>query len=89
MTCHEIFELVERYHSGNLPRLEQEAVEQHLLSCDACRADYRFQRSLKAGIAALPREIRPPAGVWQRIEQRISRGGHSASRPLWWQRRGA
>ena len=89
MTCHEIFELVERYHSGNLPRLEQEAVEQHLLSCDACRADYRFQRALKAGVADLPREIHPPADLWHGIQQRLARTGHPAIRPQWWQRRGA
>ena len=89
MTCTEIFELVERYHSGNLPRLESEAVEQHLLSCDACRADFRFQRTLKTGIAALPREISPPGGTWEGIQQRISPVRQAAGRPQWWQRRGA
>ena len=89
MTCIEIFELVERYHSGHLPRLESEAVEQHLLSCDACRADFRFQRTLKTGVAELPREIRPPDGMWQGIQQRISPVRHALGRPQWWQRRGA
>ena len=89
MNCIEIFELVERYHSGNLPRLESEAVEQHLLSCDACRADYRFQRTLIAGVAELPRDISPPEGTWQGIQQRISPLRHVAGRPQWWQRRGA
>jgi hypothetical protein len=89
MTCTEIFELVERYHSGNLPRLESEAVEQHLLSCDECRADFRFQRSLKTGVAALPREIHAPDAVWQGIQQRISPARQAAGRPQWWQRRGA
>ena len=88
MTCTEIFELVERYHSGNLPRLESEAVEQHLLSCDACRADFRFQRALKTGVAALPREIPPRDAVWQGIQQRITAERQAADWPLWWQRRG-
>lgn len=89
MTCTEIFELVERYHSGNLPRLESEAVEQHLLSCDACRADFRFQRTLKTGVAALPREIHPTDAVWHGIQQRISPERQAAGRSMWWQRRGA
>jgi hypothetical protein len=87
MNCTEIFELIERYHSGNLPRLESEAVEQHLLACDECRADFRFQRSLKTQVAELSREIHPPQAVWQGIRQRIS--GGAAGRPAagWWQRR--
>jgi len=89
MNCTEIFELTERYHSGNLPRLESEAVEQHLLSCDACRADFRFQRTLKSGVAELPRDIPPPDGAWRGIQQRIAPARTAAGRPQWWQRRGA
>jgi hypothetical protein len=89
MTCIEIFELVERYHTGNLPRLESEAVEQHLLACDSCRADFRFQRTLKTGIAALPRNIPPPETVWREIHQRISPLRRKAIRDGWWHRPGA
>ena len=88
MNCTEIFELVERYHSGNLPRLESEAVEQHLLSCDACRADFRFQRTLKTGVAALAREIAPPDRVWQGIQGRIGKRVSGSPTLAWWQRRG-
>lgn len=84
MNCTEIFELVERYHTGHLPRLESEAVEQHLLACDACRADFRFQKTLKSAVADLPREIAPPDRVWQGIATRISSGSVA---PAWWQRR--
>ena len=87
MNCTEMFELVERYHSGNLPRLESEAVEQHLLACDACRADFRFQRTLKSAVATLPREIRPPNRVWQGIEERMTRGASRPGAVAWWQRR--
>ena len=87
MNCTEMFELVERYQSGHLPRLESEAVEQHLLACDACRADFRFQRTLRAAVAALPREIHPPDRVWRGVEGRIARQAGPAHRPAWWQRR--
>lgn len=90
MNCTEMFELVERYHSGNLPRLESEAVEQHLLSCDACRADFRFQRTLRSEVAALPREIRPPDRVWHGVASRIAPGASPRAPQLaWWQRRSA
>jgi hypothetical protein len=87
MNCTEIFELIERYHSGNLPRLESEAVEQHLLACDGCRADFRFQRTLKAQASELPREISPPERVWQGIHQRITARPTRDSVPGWWQSR--
>lgn len=87
MTCAELFERLEAYHAGTLPRLDSEAVEQHLLACDDCRADYRFQRSLKAEVAALPREISPPARVWQGIQGQIASGKNRATRTGWWQRR--
>ena len=86
MNCADMTEMVERYHAGNLPRLESEAVEQHLLSCDACRADFRFQRTLKNDVASLPREIRPPARVWDGIQASI-RSGRSATSFHWWHRR--
>lgn len=88
MNCTEIFELVERYHSGNLPRLESEAVEQHLLSCDACRADFRFQRTLRTEVAALARGIAPPDRVWLGIQDRIGRRAPGVPALAWWQRRG-
>jgi anti-sigma factor RsiW len=89
MNCTEMFELLERYHSGNLPRLESEAVEQHLLACDACRADFRFQRALRAEVAALQREIHPSDRVWLGIQGRIASAGlRSGARSGWWQRWG-
>jgi anti-sigma factor RsiW len=88
MNCTDIFDLVERYHSGHLPRLESEAVEQHLLSCDACRADFRFQRSLRTAVAALPRGIPAPDRVWQGVQDRIQPGRARSPVPGWWQRRG-
>jgi predicted anti-sigma-YlaC factor YlaD len=89
MNCTEIFELIERYPSGNLPRLESEAVEQHLLSCDACRADFRFQRTLKGAIGDLPREISPPDRVWSGIAERITARSAGPVVSPWWQRRTA
>lgn len=88
MNCTEMFERLEAYHSGALPRLEAEAVEQHLLACDDCRADYRFQRTVRAEVAALTREIPPPARVWQGIQGQIA-SGKSRTGPSWWQRRSA
>lgn len=93
MNCMDLFERLDAYHSGGLTRLEAEAWEQHLLSCEACRADFRFQRVLRAETAALPRGIAPPADLWHGIGQRIGakQGAVLPDRPgarlAWWQRR--
>ena len=93
MNCMDLFERLDAYHSGGLNRLEAEAWEQHLLSCEACRADFRFQRVLRAETAALPRGIAPPADLWHGIGQRIGakQGTALTDRPgarlEWWQRK--
>jgi predicted anti-sigma-YlaC factor YlaD len=84
MNCADMVVMVERYHAGNLPRLDAEAVERHLLACDGCRADFRFQRTLLGQVAALPREILPPEGTWDGIHRRIR---ETRAAPRWWQRR--
>lgn len=90
MNCTGMFELLEPYQAGNLPRREAEAVEQHLLACDACRADFRFQRTLKAEVAALERAIHPPDRVWQVIQDRIgSRKEEPRGQFRWWHHRSA
>ena len=74
MKCTEVFERIEVYHAGELPRLEAEALEQHLLSCADCAREFRFLRSLRAEAAALPREIAPPLDLWPGIVDHMGRG---------------
>lgn len=92
MNCMEMFEQLEAYHAGTLARAQAEAVEQHLLTCDSCGADFRFQRTLRTELASLPRGISPPGSVWQGIEGRIGSRRNDAAispgRPAWWQRKG-
>jgi Putative zinc-finger len=91
MTCLEMFELLESYHAGTLSQAQAEAVEQHLLGCDACRADFHFQRTLRARTAALPREIAPAGNLWNNIRSRIGGPAHRSagetSDNAWWQRK--
>jgi hypothetical protein len=84
-----MFELLEAYHAGTLPRPQAEAVEQHLLACDECRADFRFQRTLRQQVAALPRELPAPGQVWEGIRTRIGpgRSGTAAPASRWQQPR--
>lgn len=85
MTCLEMFDYLERYHSGSLSRPDAEAVEQHLLACAECAADFRFQRPLKTKAAALPGGLAPEHDLWPGIRDQI-RGGDAkirAGRPRW------
>lgn len=83
MTCLELFEQLDRYHAGTLSRTDAEAVEQHLLGCADCAADFRFQRSLKSRTTALPGTISPEHELWPGIEQRIRTPSVERARPRW------
>lgn len=90
MTCAELSERLDRYHAGVLPREEAEILEQHLLTCESCRSEFRFQRGLRAEVAALPRSLRPAGDLWSGIQARISSRRVRAENlpaPAWWQRR--
>jgi hypothetical protein len=80
MTCLELFDQLDRYHTGGLTRAESEAVEQHLLACAECAADFRFQRSLKGRTAALPEGIAPEHDLWSGIRDRM-RGNAPVQHP--------
>ncbi|MEO8200717.1 MAG: hypothetical protein ABI679_09375 [Gemmatimonadota bacterium] len=88
MTCTELSERLDRYHAGLLPTADAENLEQHLLSCEFCRAEFRFQRGLRAQAEALPRAISPARDLWDGISSRITRTRTvSEPRPAWWQRK--
>jgi hypothetical protein len=85
MTCLQLFDYLDRYHAGTLSRPEAEAVEQHLLGCAECAADFRFQRSLKGKTAALASGIAPEHELWPGIRDQI-RGTPATvatARPPW------
>jgi hypothetical protein len=85
MTCLELFDYLDRYHAGTLSRPEAEAVEQHLLGCADCAADFRFQRSLKGKTVALPGAIAPEHELWPGIRDQIRGTAAVAAgvRPRW------
>jgi anti-sigma factor RsiW len=90
MTCEHLALLLEDYHAGALPDDEAARLEQHLLSCEACRAEFRFQRSLRLEAAALPRGVRPASNLWPGIQHRLtSRPASLTNRAPapWWHNR--
>jgi anti-sigma factor RsiW len=65
MTCDDALDRLHRYHAGRLALPERARFEQHLASCDACRAAARR-------LEALPRSLTPPDDVWAGIATRIN-----------------
>ncbi|CAN5277445.1 hypothetical protein BH18GEM1_BH18GEM1_11090 [soil metagenome] len=70
------------YVESTLAPVDMEAVEQHLQSCAACRAEASRIRALLADLAALPAAVRPRHDLYPGIEERIG-APDIRDRPLW------
>jgi anti-sigma factor RsiW len=79
--CQESNDLFPRYSADDLPRREREALRRHLASCPGCREEYaRFQATI--GLLDSLEEKEPPADLWSRVEQEITRPQKHTSRLL-------
>ncbi|MBN1424813.1 zf-HC2 domain-containing protein [Candidatus Fermentibacteria bacterium] len=63
--------LMDEYIDGTLANAISIEVEAHLQTCERCREEERFLRSLRARVSALPAEVNPPHDVWPRVRSRI------------------
>lgn len=63
MTTHPDDRQLHDYADGILAAREHDALHAHLAVCDACRRDMERIRHLRADLAALPRDVPPPARV--------------------------
>jgi anti-sigma factor RsiW len=90
MKCTDLLDRLDDFVDGLLSREERVEVEEHLLSCAACREEERHLRAILAAARALPRERTPPRDLWPGIAQAIGAGkvveGEFARRKArpWW-----
>lgn len=70
LDCARVRELLDDHLDGALAPEAARAVDGHLASCGACRAEANALAALVADLAALPASIDPPAALWQAIERR-------------------
>ncbi len=83
MTCDQLTELLDGYHAGELAQPDAQSLEQHLLTCEGCQAEFRFQRELRLRAAQLPRGVKPAANLWPGIQHRLTRDPRTARNTPW------
>jgi hypothetical protein len=70
MNCQTAREHFGPHIDGELPTEIAADLEQHLRTCPACAAEFDELRTLAAGLARTA-DIKAPASIWLRIEQRL------------------
>ena len=66
MTCRDVSELLSSYLDDELEPEVCDLVENHLRSCDACRAELEELRQVKLALKSLP-ELEPPPSLHSRV----------------------
>ena len=72
MTCDECRDRLDALARGPLAAGQQTAIEQHLLECESCRADFEATEALASVTAALPHCTLRPDCRWWRQEGRAA-----------------
>jgi hypothetical protein len=67
------------YLDGDLDPARDAAVARHVEQCDSCRAVWLRQRQLRHRLAALPREMEPPADALRNIHRALAAGDRSTA----------
>jgi anti-sigma factor (TIGR02949 family) len=66
-TCEECFRRLDDYLDRNLQPWELRLFDEHLLTCEACLAEYEFERGVLDQVVARLSEIRAPKQLLARI----------------------
>ncbi len=77
--CARLLHELDDFVDQALPPGERLACEEHLRSCDACRAEAVALQALVDAARSLPREMQPEQNLWERIAARIRPGVTSTS----------
>lgn len=81
MNCTDWNEKLHDSLDGTLSAEESRALEAHLATCPACRAELVSLRALRAATNNLPRELSPARALWPVIEADISNARKEAPVP--------
>jgi len=82
MKCNKVRDiLLTDYIDGELDRETSSRVEEHLSGCAACRTFYETVKARTEAPFRDAEDIKPPEGLWERIEAEISRQNAPLQRP--------
>jgi anti-sigma factor ChrR (cupin superfamily) len=73
----------EGYVFGSIEPGEAREFETHLSGCAACRAEVESVRSLAGELAGFAPEVEPPAGLFDRVRDRVRRERAGAATQVW------
>jgi hypothetical protein len=82
MSIHPTDQELHEYLDGELDAARDAAVAHHVEQCETCRAAWFRLRQLRQRLAALPREIEPPADSLRHIRQAIVAAGDPVPLPM-------
>jgi anti-sigma factor (TIGR02949 family) len=71
LTCREAVARLDDYVDRELSETEMERVRQHLETCEACAGHFRVEEQLLRQVREKVRRIAVPAGLLQRIQERL------------------
>ena len=74
MNCTDWNEKLHDHVDSALSPADARALEAHLTSCAACRAEFSSLRALRAATAKLPRELAPSRDLWPELEENLAAG---------------
>ncbi len=83
-TCDETTNRMGDYVDGVMQGAALHEMEQHLLTCAACREEERELRALLAAAEALPSEVDLPRDLWPGIAAGIEQAGQARQRRWRW-----
>ena len=75
MTCEEAFARLDDFVDRELAPEEMKRVQEHLDTCAACAAEYRFEATLITGVRDKLRRIAVPPDLLSRISRKLADPG--------------
>ena len=75
LTCEEVFARLDDYLDRELTPEELQLVRQHLETCAACAAEYRFESGVLQDVRTKLQRLSVPEGLMARITARIAAEG--------------
>jgi anti-sigma factor (TIGR02949 family) len=79
LTCEEVFRRLDDYLDRELDPGEVPQVERHLVECEMCAREYRFEASVLAGVRKKVQQIQLPPALLGQLSRLLSQAREDAA----------